>query len=224
MKTNVDPRLRAVFEPGLNAAGAYEGLDQMANATDQTKAIADGKVALYNRSTLSRNEYFPGVLINAGEVHLLAAEGFLKAGKAAEAKAAYEAGITASINFYYDVRKLSADNVAGALTPLTATEVTDYLAKPGVSWDAATTTAAKLKLIAEQKWLHFNVIQSFDNWAEMRRHDWPAPTFWVDGSNAQQLPPQRWLYDASEKTYNTANYSSVAAKDNLTTKIFWDVK
>lgn len=224
MKTNADPRLRAVFEPGLNAAGVYQGLDQLAGATDQSKQIADGKISIYNRSTLSRNEYFPGVLINAGEVNLLAAEGFLKAGKAAEAKAAYEAGITASINFYYDVRKLSADNVAGALTPLTATEITDYLAKPGVSWDAATTTAAKLKLIAEQKWLHFNVVQSFDNWAEMRRHDWPAPTFWVDASNAQQLPPYRWLIDASEKTYNNANYSSVAAKDNLTTKIFWDVK
>jgi hypothetical protein len=224
MKTNVDPRLRAVFEPGLNAAGVYEGLDQMMNATDQTKMIADGKVALYNRSTLSRNEYFPGVLINAAEVHLLAAEGFLKAGKAAEAKAAYEAGITASINFYYDVRKLSADNTAGSLTPLTAAEVTDYLAKPAISWDAATTTADKIKLIAMQKWLHFNVIQSFDSWAEMRRHDWPAPTFWVDGSSTQQLPPYRWLYDGSEKTYNSANYADVAAKDNLTTKLFWDVK
>jgi len=224
MNTNADPRLRAVFEPGLNAAGAYVGLDPMMNATDQTKMISDGKVALYNRSTLSRNEYFPGVLINAAEVHLLSAEGFLKAGKAAEAKAAYEAGITASINFYYDVRKLSADNTAGTLTPLTAAEVTAYLAKPAVSWDAATTTADKIKLIAMQKWLHFNVIQSFDSWAEMRRLDWPAPTFWVDNSNAQQLPPQRWLIDASEKTYNNANYSSVAAKDNLTTKIFWDVK
>jgi hypothetical protein len=58
----------------------------------------------------------------------------------------------------------------------------------------------------------------------MRRHDWPAPAFWVDGANAQQLPPQRWLYDASEKTYNGTNYSTVAAGDNLTTKIFWDVK
>ncbi len=224
MKANTDPRLRAVFEPGLNAAGEYVGLDPMMNATDQTKMISDGKVALYNRSTLSRNEFFPGVLINAAEVHLLAAEGFLKAGKAAEAKAAYQAGITASINFYYDVRKLSADNVAGALTPLTATEITDYLAKPAISWDAATTTADKIKLIAMQKWLHFNVIQSFDSWAEMRRYDYPAHTFWVDGSNAQQLPPQRWLYDASEKTYNTSNYTNVAAKDNLTTKIFWDVK
>jgi Starch-binding associating with outer membrane len=51
MNTNADPRLRAVFEPGLNAAGAYVGLDPMMNATDQTKMISDGKVALYNRST-----------------------------------------------------------------------------------------------------------------------------------------------------------------------------
>ncbi len=224
MKTNVDPRLRAVFEPGVNAAGVYNGVDQMAPAADQTKMISDGKAALYNRSTLSRNEYFPGVLINAAEVNLLAAEGFLKAGKAAEAKAAYEAGVAASINFYFDVRKLSADNTSGTLVPVGNVEITDYLAKPAISWDAAATTADKIKLIAMQQWLHYNVIQSFEGWAEMRRHDWPAPSFWVDGANAQQLPPQRFLYDGSEKTYNLANYNNVAAKDNLTTKIFWDVK
>jgi hypothetical protein len=52
----------------------YEGLDQLMNATDQIKLIADGKVALYNRSTLTRNEYFPGMLINAAETnHMLQA-------------------------------------------------------------------------------------------------------------------------------------------------------
>lgn len=224
MKTNSDPRLRAVFEPGLSAGGVYTGLDQMADGTTQSKLIADGLIAMYNRSTLTRNEFFPGVLINAAEVNLLAAEGFLKAGKAADAKAAYEAGVSASINFYHNVRKLSADNAAPALTPLGATEIADYLAKPAISWDAATTTADKIKLVAAQKWLHFNVVQSFDNWAEMRRHDWPAPTFWVDGSNAQKAPPVRWFYDAGERTYNTANYNNVAGQDNLNTKIFWDVK
>jgi len=63
-----------------------------------------------------------------------------------------------------------------------------------------------------------------ENWAELRRLDYPVLKFEVDASNAQTLPPVRWFYAASEKTYNTANYATVASKDNLSTKLFWDVK
>jgi len=37
------------------------------------------------------------------------------------------------------------------------------------------------------------------------------------------LPPYRWTIPSNEITYNP-NYSAVKAQDNLTTKIFWDVK
>jgi hypothetical protein len=208
MNTNVDPRRRAMFEPGPNAAGgAYIGLDPMANSSTQTALVAGGTLARYNRSTISRNQYFPGVLINASEVSFLIAEAYLKAGNNTSARTAYNNGIAQSIENYYLYRTVSNDNTAGALTALNPAEVTAYQAMAAVNWDLAATTADKLKLIATQKWIDFSVIQPLESWAEIRR---------------QQLPPTRWLYATSEATYNTVNYSQVKAKDNLTTRIFWD--
>ena len=224
MNANVDPRRRAMFEPGPSAAGgAYIGLDPMATAATQTTLVAGGTLARYNRSTLSRNQFFPGVLITAAEVSFLTAEAYLRAGNNTAAKTAYNAGIAKSIENYYLYRNVSNDNTAGTLTPLTPAEITAYQAMAGVNWDLAVTTADKLKLIATQKWIDFSVILPLDSWAEVRRLNAPVFSFEVDNSNAQQLPPTRWLYATSEPTYNAENYSAVKAKDNLVTKIFWDI-
>jgi Starch-binding associating with outer membrane len=81
-----------------------------------------------------------------------------------------------------------------------------------------------LNLIATQKWIHFNVVQPVDLWAEIRRLDLPKLTFRDDPANTQKQPPVRWFYPTSESIYNPTNYSSVSGKDNLATKVFWDVK
>lgn len=223
MNTNTDPRLRAMFQPGANAGVVYNGLDPLLNSTAQNALITAGTLARYNWSTISRNQYFPGVLINAAEVSFLVSEALLRAGNNALAKAAYNDGITKSIQFYYNVRTISNDNSSGPLTPLTNPEIAAYLIKPAVNWDLAATTADKLKLIAAQKWIHFNVIQPLDLWAEIRRLDAPTLSFEVDAANAQKQPPVRWVYANGEQTYNSANYEAVRAKDNLTTKLFWDL-
>lgn len=223
MNTTADPRLRAMFEPGDSAHGAYIGLDPLAKQSDQTALVAGGTIARYNRSSISRNKYFPGVLINAAEVSFLKAEYYVNSGDDAKAKAAYETGIKQSVEYYYNFRTLSSDNTSGALTPTNATEINAYLASPEVSWSAATTTAEKIALIATQKWIHYSVIQLPESWAEIRRLNSPVFNFEVDASNAQSLPPNRWVYPSSETGLNAANYEAVKANDKLTTKIFWDV-
>ena len=141
-------------------------------------------MAIYNRSTLSRNQFFPGVLMNAAEVNFLTAEAYLKAGNAAAAKTAYEAGIKNSINYYYNLRSISNDNTAGATTTyLQMLKLLPTIAKPAVSWDLATTNAAKLALIATQKWIHYSVVQPEENWSENRRLDLPVLSYEVDNSN-----------------------------------------
>ena len=224
MKTNNDPRLRAIFEPGAGAGGVYNGLDPLLAEATQTTLVNGGTLAIYNRSTISRNEYFPGVLMNAAEVSFLKAEAYLKANNNAAAKTAYNEGISQSIKYYFAIRTLSADNVSGALTPTSDAEIAVYTAAPQVNWDLALTTADKLKLVARQKWIHFNVVQPVDNWAEVRRFDAPSLSFLLDNANAQTQPPYRWIYPGSEQTYNTANYEAVRTADKLTTKIFWDVR
>jgi hypothetical protein len=79
-----------------------------------------------------------------------------------------------------------------------------------------------MRLIANQKWLHFNVIQPNENWAELRRIGLVQLTFWTDDSNQQKQPPTRWIYPGSEQTYNRENYSVVQGTDNLTARLFWD--
>jgi hypothetical protein len=224
MKTTADPRLRVLFEPGANAAGNFNGLDPTLLGSDQQALIDAGTMAIYNRSTVSRNQFFPGILISAAEVNLLIAEYYLKAGNDALAKAAYEKAIDESIEQYYDIRAISNDNVSGAVTPASAGEITAYKNTASVSWATATTVDQKLARIATQKWLHYNVIQPIEGWAEQRRLDLPSFTFQSDETNAQKLPPTRWFYAPTENTYNAVNYSVVRAKDNLTTKLFWDVK
>jgi hypothetical protein len=225
MKNNADPRLRAMFQPGAKAGGTYAGLDQSLGGTDQQTLIASGNLSRYNFSTISKNNYLPGILINAAEVNLLLAEYYLNAGNNAAAKTAYENGISQSIDFYYWLRSISNDNSAGALTPTSATEKNAYIASNGISWLNAATTADKLNLIAIQKWTNYSVLQPLESWAEYRRTKLPAFSFVTDASSSVlPQPPTRWIYPTSEQTYNTANYQTVKGKDSFTTKIFWDVK
>lgn len=221
MKTNADPRLRVMFEPGANAAGAYNGLDPMLDGSAQTALIAGGTLAWYNRSTLSRNQFFPGVIITASEVSLIISEYYQKAGNDAQAKTAYENAIKQSIEFYYNVRKISNDNTVPAPAATNDTEINDYITSAAVNW---ATNTDKLNLIATQKWIHFNVVQPVDSWAEIRRLDLPKFTFRDDPANAQKQPPVRWFYPTAESIYNPTNYSAVSGKDNLATRIFWDIK
>lgn len=224
MVSTADPRLRVMFEPGENASGAYEGIEPTMAASGQQQLADGGTISIYNRSTLSRNEYFPGVLINAAQVNLFIAEYYLKAGNDPLAKAAYNKAIEESIEQYYLFRSVSNDNTSGAIAEPDETEVVNYETGAAVNWDNATTDSERLRLIAIQKWLHHSVVQPIEEWAELRRLDLPALNFQVDNSNAQKLPPYRWLYAASENTYNTANYNAVRQSDNLATKLFWDLK
>jgi tetratricopeptide (TPR) repeat protein len=223
MNTNGDPRLPALFEPGTAAGGVYKGIDQMASSQVTDALVLTNTVSMYNRSTTSRNLFFPGVLINAAEVSFHLAEAYLKAGDLANAKAAYNKGIDQSTEYYYNLRKLSTNTTSPALVPYTAAQVTAYQTAAGINWDLATTAAARQALISNQRWIHYNVIQPFENWAEVRRTDLPALSFWTDAATpSAPNVPVRWMYPSSENVYNKANYAAVSGKDNLTTKLFWD--
>jgi hypothetical protein len=221
MNSNTDPRLAVMFEPGDSAKKVYIGLDPLSDPTTQSKLLTDKMLAIYNRSTLSRNSYFPGILINAAEVNFLKAEYYLKMGNDAQGKIAYETGIQQSIEYYYWLRTLSNDFTAPPVTPPNSTEINNYIANAGVSWKG--TDADKIKLIATQKWIHFSVVQPYESWAEIRRLNAPALTFRNDISTSQKQPPTRWFYPTNERVYNAANYEAVKSKDDLNGKIFWDL-
>ncbi len=224
MNTNMDPRLPVLFEPGENASGKFTGIDPMGANTEQTLQTNNGLIAIYNRFTISRNKFLFGTIFNAAQVSLIKAEYYLRTGNDAMAKTAYETSISQSVKFYNGILALS--NATGVPIPTAATDaqITAYTAADGIAWAKATTSAAKLALIANQKWIHFNILQPYESWAEIRRLDLPTFNFVTDASNNQTLPPVRWNYPNNEITYNNANYKLVADKDKLTTRLFWDVK
>lgn len=225
MVSNKDPRLTYVFESGLKAdPGTYEGLDQMLNTSEQNLKVNSGKLTIYNRSTLSRNTFFPGLAITASQIQFLIAEYYLRTGNLAKAEESYSKGIKESFEFYKAVRAISNNSISPAPATVTDANINAYLGASEVKWSGASTPEAKLNLIALQKWIHFNVIQPNENWAELRRLDSPSLVFWNDAASSQQKPPYRWNYPNVERAYNTNNYNAVASKDNLTTKVFWDVK
>ncbi|MDM1295015.1 SusD/RagB family nutrient-binding outer membrane lipoprotein [Sphingobacterium sp. N143] len=213
-----DPRLPFMFEPGEKAAGKYIGLDQSKASANQTALATGGTLAIYNRSTYSRNQYFPGILFSATETNLLLAEYYNKAGNASAAKTAFENSIKESIDLYRIIRSKSNDNTVAAPKTPTDAAITAYI--NNLNWAGASN---KLELIATQKWIHFNVLQTVQAWSEQRRLDLPKFDFVVQNADIQKTVPVKFNLPPSESVYNSANYNAVKDQDNINTKLFWDV-
>lgn len=221
MLSKADPRLPFMFEPGAGAKGEFIGLDQSLPGATQSAQIAGtpanpSKIAIYNRSTYSRNQNFPGILVTASEVNFLLAENFLKTGNAASAKTNFENGIKQSIDLQVRLRNVSNNSLVAKPEAPAAADINKYIANIG--WGTNNT-----QLIAMQKWLHFNIIQSVENWSEVRRLNYPVFAFRIESSDFQKTVPVKWNIPQSEVTYNTENYNAVKDQDNVNTKLFWDV-
>lgn len=157
----------------------------------------------------------PGIVITASEVNFLKAEAYERWGLG-DAQAAYNLALNQSVYFYYYL-----NNIGGGNVPLPSdADIATFEANPTVNYTG--TTAQKLALIYDQKWLHFGFLQSDEAWAEYRRTGYPQLTFPTETLVGYQTPPTRLIYPTVETAYNT-NYSTVKAKDTRTTLIFWDV-
>ncbi|MFI2741218.1 SusD/RagB family nutrient-binding outer membrane lipoprotein [Zhouia sp. PK063] len=120
----------------------------------------------------------------------------------------YNAGITASINYWYNLAGMDASGVATA-----------YLANTDVAY--ATASGTWQEKIATQKWLAL-YDQAFEGWSTYRKFGFPA----MHISGETELPtPRRYTYPQEEPTLNGANYeaaSSALGGDELSSRIFWD--
>jgi len=222
MNANSDPREAWLFEKGVGSTD-YVGLDPTLTSGVQNQLLTDAKIAIYNRSVISRNKWLPGTLINAAEVNLILAEYYSKNGNAGAAKTYFEKAIRQSIEYYVRLADKADVLTWKPTTEPTTAEIEAYIAK--INFAGATTAAAQLELIAFQKYIHYNVMQADESWAEQRRLKLPVLNFMEDEtSSIRKTPPTRWTYPNSESVYNADNYNAVKANDNLSTKIFWDVK
>lgn len=163
------------------------------------------------------NSTTPAMVITNAQTKLLLAEAAFKGFLTGLAgvltpQQYYEAGIIASMDGY----SLYPNTV-----PITTTEKNNYLAIPGVAYNATDA----LKLINTQYW-----IECFTNgheaWSNWRRSGFPVLSANLFNNNLSGGFIRRFTYPVSEQTANAANYQAAVAglggPDFLTTRIFWD--
>jgi hypothetical protein len=193
MNALADPRLPKYFTPinGAFVGGTYGTSNNYTLFSKPAAQIIDPE--------------FRGVLLDYAEVEFLLAEaverGFNVGGTAADH---YNMAVTASILDWGG----------------TATQATEYLAKPQVNY--ATGGANFKEKIGVQKWIAlYN--RGWDAWTEWRRLDYPQLQAPADAFSPSV--PVRLTYPVLEQTLNPTNYSQAVSsmgQDVLTTKLFWD--
>lgn len=216
MAPSADPRLPIMFTPNKN--GEYHGVPNSWNATRVADSTTANYFSRYDSCTFTENNLLPGIIFTAAEVSFLKAEAYERWG-GGTAKTAYENGIKQSIQFYAGLNSVS-DFTRGKESMPSDAAINTYLGKPLVAYGTN-----NLEKIATQKWIDFNVLQGQQAWAEWRRTKFPKLSFPPDPSSTlSPNVPNRLLYPSTEATLNSANYKEVSAKDNINTKVFWDVK
>ncbi|RYE34729.1 MAG: SusD/RagB family nutrient-binding outer membrane lipoprotein [Sphingobacteriaceae bacterium] len=218
-----DPRIPVLFDKfGVTAGSTFTPNPTFkampVTFTGEEQNANFNKNAIIDSTTFLNNAKLPGISITAPEVNFLKAEAFERWGSSASAQASYNTAVAQSVSFYYYLNSLGAGKKENS--PSVAT-VSTFLAAPTVTYTGS--TDQKLAKIWTQKWVNFGLLQSDQAWSEYRRTKYPALTIVPKTLNDYTMPPTRFRYPPVETGYNT-NYSSVAAKDTRTTKIFWDVK
>jgi hypothetical protein len=237
-----DPRCQVFFEP--NNAGLWNPFPQNPSSstpaeggdpynssnrnTDWTnKNGNNGTVNLYANFNYywARDVNIPELFMTAAEVHFLKAEVYSRGlgvgANAITAQTEYNAGVTASVNFWvgqainsqiWVVDKPTSLPDGGAMSAL--------LTNPVVAFDAANSDHA-LQQIYGQEWIDM-FRQPWEAWTLMKRTALTP----MDSTNASFYTQtygnyNRYQYPSSEQTYNFKNWQAeTSGQDLISTKIW----
>jgi Starch-binding associating with outer membrane len=192
-----DPRIPLYYTK--DKAGGYSG---------GKYGTSNAYVTFSKAGAIITDPEWPGILLDYVEVEFLLAEAAARTGfgVAGTAKEHYDKGVLASIAYW-----------GGATADANA-----YLADPAVAF-ATALGSTDIERIARQKYIAmFN--RGHEAWVDYRRLDYPV--FNVPANPGGPFPI-RYTYPNAEQTSNGTNYTAAAAAvggDELTTRIFWDVK
>ncbi|UPK69546.1 SusD/RagB family nutrient-binding outer membrane lipoprotein [Chitinophaga filiformis] len=219
MKPANDPRIPFMFDKNTTK----EGKPNKEYVAMPNTAILQGDsisyFATYDSTTYLTNGKLPGIYISASEVNFLKAEAFERWGlTGGTAQGSYELGVRQAIAFMYFLYSQNPNNREGLTMPSSIT-ISQFLTQPSIAYSGDSNT--KLAKIWTQKWLHFNVLQARQAWAEWRRTGYPQVYTLPSGRVGYELPPTRFLYPASEVAYNSSYDDAMRAKDKRDAKIFW---
>ena len=219
MSPSNDPRIPFMFDKNSRLDKTPNLWYKAMSQTEPRQADSMNNYAIWDSTTYLTNTKLPGIYISASEVNFLKAEAIERWALAVpySAQSCYELGIRQAIAFINFLNKLNTSATEALTQPSTAT-VTAFITGANIAYTG--TSEQKLEKIYIQKWLHFNVLQARQAWAEYRRTGYPHITVIPSARVGYELPPTRFLYPSSEVGYNTS-YEDVRAKDIRNGKIFW---
>ncbi|MDR1153392.1 MAG: SusD/RagB family nutrient-binding outer membrane lipoprotein [Bacteroidales bacterium] len=217
-----DPRLPLIFDPvqGGTREGKYVGVNPRDDNSVVRPLISgaddDGikQISSHNERSFRDNRRMKGYVITPSEILFYKAEAILRGIAPGDAETAFKDAVLESVKMYAVVNAesdatgesaLRSDVVAGEGTQWAAdwtdAKITGY-AK--AKWDAAVSTADKLKLVYEQFWVHntmFNAVETFNS---LRRTGIPDNLYYGyrSGSNSTKVLPNRLIIPASEHDRN----------------------
>ncbi len=200
LKAKNDPRLFSFAEPipGKTAGlfASYAGVDAGLSSGDQQNTTSITSLINKRYSNSMVNE--PMMLIGYPEQEFLIAEaigrGWISSGpEGATAQDCYNAGITASMQFYNTYAAAGISNVT----------IANYLAQTDIIYNSSTA----IRQIITQKYIALFLQSDFEPFIEQRRTGYP--TFDVGpGTLNKGVVPKRWAYPTKEYQQNSENVTT----------------
>ena len=235
-----DPRLPVIAMP--TKWGDYRGVSMDADANgpiynggDRYYPYADNlgasleqnAVSNYNHKTYAHNVNCPAIMMTVGEMDLLKAEAVLK-GFASTGKTAAQHikdAVASSTDFWYFINAQSnyGQPTYPELNPVKPTDniISSYGDIVAGKLNAAANVEDKMEIIMQQKYIHHNVFEPYELFAELRRTRHPKLEPFTFNGVVMKPTPERIKYPSSELQTNTENYNLVKNEDNFTSHIFW---
>jgi hypothetical protein len=221
-KRNVYPQVNAQY----NVISPNRSMDIMVQACPWT---------FYNPVTYVFTES-PLDIFTLAEVDLLLAEVELK-GLASTGKSAGQHindAVAHSTDFWYMMNSVTnyvgtmSDETKKILTPdkPNAGIINAYASTIQSEFEAAAGTEGKMEILMQQKYIHLNILEAFELFAELRRTRHPKlEPITCKGTDRNLINAtmmlERFKLPPSERTNNYDEYSKVMKDDNWATPIFW---
>ncbi|MGZ3776548.1 MAG: SusD/RagB family nutrient-binding outer membrane lipoprotein [Mucilaginibacter sp.] len=203
-----DPRAEALFNlvppPGSPAGTPATQVRGNIFGDNSSNNLTNNYTSTYAGAGVARSSSQGQPLFSGSESLFLQAEAANRGIISGDAKALYQAGITASFEELGLTDAQAAAYYAQALND--------------VNWDAS---ADKEQAIITQKWIALSINFPFEGWNEFRRTGFPAVPASIDPAKVLTNTPYRVLYPLSELTTNTANLAKEGNIDPSSSKIFW---
>jgi hypothetical protein len=235
-----DPRLPVIAMPtkyndyrGVSmdadaATAAYNAGDKYyAYGDNLASSLAQNSKSMFNFATYCWNwQAYPAIMITLAEIDLLQAEVALK-GYATTAKTAgayMKDAVSHSCDFWYTLNGYNAawNPQAAMLHPVKVpADINTYSNFVQTNFNAAATVEDKMEILMQQKYIHLNISNEWELWAELRRTRHPLLEPMVMSGVTMKPVTERLEYPTSELQTNTANYLVVKPEDKVSTQIFW---